>query len=204
MGKQASSVPVSVAAKVYGKDPSWVRAGLISGYLPIGFATRNGERVTDVNEMNSKNGRINYYISPAAFLRDTGVYYGEKKSDYPWSNRNKELLYFCRQYPEWKKKLEAIESGSLEKASEMIFPKSPGGKSDVTSSRALARIYYHERIKIVDDVLETVEDGFKKIIFEYVTTKTTVKEVVRKHNAAEGEVMLHLCLFFTELGKRRQ
>lgn len=25
------SVPVSVAAKVFGKDPSWVRAGIISG-----------------------------------------------------------------------------------------------------------------------------------------------------------------------------
>ena len=35
------SVPVSVAARVYGKDASWVRAGIISGWLPIGKATRN-------------------------------------------------------------------------------------------------------------------------------------------------------------------
>lgn len=33
------SVPVAVAAQVYGKDPSWVRAGIIEGWLPIGNAT---------------------------------------------------------------------------------------------------------------------------------------------------------------------
>lgn len=35
------SVPVVVVARVYGKDASWVRAGIISGWLPIGKATRN-------------------------------------------------------------------------------------------------------------------------------------------------------------------
>ena len=33
------SVPVMVAARIYGKDASWVRAGIISGWLPIGKAT---------------------------------------------------------------------------------------------------------------------------------------------------------------------
>lgn len=33
------SVPVAVVARVYGKDASWVRAGIISGWLPIGKAT---------------------------------------------------------------------------------------------------------------------------------------------------------------------
>ena len=58
------SVPVTVAARVYGKDASWIRAGIIAGWLPIGVATRDGEAVTSVNEINSKLGRINFYISP--------------------------------------------------------------------------------------------------------------------------------------------
>ena len=70
------SVPVAVAAKVYKKDPYWIRAGLIVGWLPIGFATRNGERVTDVREMNGKKGRINYYISPKLLFEQTGYMYG--------------------------------------------------------------------------------------------------------------------------------
>lgn len=68
-------VPVRIVAKVYGKDACWVRAGLIAGYLPIGVATRNGEQITDVNAINSKLGRINYYISPKKLYEDTGYYW---------------------------------------------------------------------------------------------------------------------------------
>jgi hypothetical protein len=66
------SVPVTVVAKVYGKDASWVRAGIISGWLPIGKATRNGELITDLNQMNSKYGRVNFYISPKLLWEQTG------------------------------------------------------------------------------------------------------------------------------------
>lgn len=66
------SVPVRVAAKAYGKDPSWVRAGIIAGWLPIGTATRNGKQITDVNEIDSHKGRINFYISPKALYEQTG------------------------------------------------------------------------------------------------------------------------------------
>lgn len=73
------SVPVSLAAKVYGKDATWVRAGIIAGWLPIGVATRNGKLLTDVEEMNSKFGRINFYISPKKLWEHTGyVWKGEK------------------------------------------------------------------------------------------------------------------------------
>ena len=74
------SVPVSIVAKIYGKDASWVRAGIISGYLKIGIATRDGEPVTSISEINSKKGRINYYISPKALYEETGYVYGEERS----------------------------------------------------------------------------------------------------------------------------
>lgn len=74
------SVPVSIVAKVYGKDCSWVRAGLITGYLPIGMATRKGRQVTTIEEMNSKYGRINYYISPKKLFDETGfLWNGDKR-----------------------------------------------------------------------------------------------------------------------------
>lgn len=73
------SVPVSVAARVYGKDASWVRAGIVAGWLPIGKATRNGQLVTKIEEMNSKLGRINFYISPKKLWEETGyVWRGER------------------------------------------------------------------------------------------------------------------------------
>ena len=70
-----NSVPVAEAAKVYGKDPSWVRAGIICGWLPIGIATRRGKQVTSIKEMNSAYGRINYYISPKLLYEHTGYIY---------------------------------------------------------------------------------------------------------------------------------
>lgn len=74
------SVPVKVAARVYGKDSSWVRAGIIAGWLPIGTATRNGKRIESLKEMNSRYGRINYYISPEKLWKETGYFWrGEKE-----------------------------------------------------------------------------------------------------------------------------
>ncbi len=74
------SVPVAVAARVYGKDASWVRAGIVVGWLPIGRATRNGKLVTSIEEMDSKYGRINFYISPKLLWQETGyVWKGERR-----------------------------------------------------------------------------------------------------------------------------
>ena len=74
------SVPVAVAARVYRHDANWIRAGLIGGWLKIGYATRNGELVTNVNQIDSKKGRINYYISPAKLYEETGyMWRGERK-----------------------------------------------------------------------------------------------------------------------------
>lgn len=74
------SVPVCVAARVYGKDASWIRAGIISGWLPIGKATRRGKEISSINEINSRIGRINYYISPKLLFEQTGyIWKGEKE-----------------------------------------------------------------------------------------------------------------------------
>lgn len=74
------SVPIKVVARVYGKDASWVRAGIIAGWLPIGIATRKGRRITNVNEIDSRFGRIQYYISPVKLFEETGYRWnGEKE-----------------------------------------------------------------------------------------------------------------------------
>lgn len=73
------SVPVAITARVYGKDSSWVRAGIIAGWLPIGRATRNGKLITSLEEMDSRYGRIQYYISPKKLYEETGyLWRGEK------------------------------------------------------------------------------------------------------------------------------
>lgn len=68
----SGSVPIVVVARIYGKDASWVRAGIIAGWLPIGKATRKGKLITNVNDINSKYGRINFYISPKLLYQEIG------------------------------------------------------------------------------------------------------------------------------------
>lgn len=76
----SGSVPIAVVARIYGKDASWVRAGVIAGWLPIGKATRKGKLVTNVNDINSKYGRINFYISPKLLYSETGyIWKGERR-----------------------------------------------------------------------------------------------------------------------------
>ena len=66
------SVPVQVAARVYGKDPSWVRAGIVAGFLPIGVAIRDGVPVTPEEYKKVRSGRCNFYISPKMLYEHTG------------------------------------------------------------------------------------------------------------------------------------
>lgn len=64
---EKGNVPVIVAAKVYRKDPAWIRKGIVEGWLDIGIATKKGLR-------------YNYYISPKKLYEETGfIWKGEKE-----------------------------------------------------------------------------------------------------------------------------
>ena len=52
-------IPTKVAAKVYGKSETWVRTGILEGWLPIGHATKSPNRTSP-------------YISPKGLWEDTG------------------------------------------------------------------------------------------------------------------------------------
>lgn len=69
------SVPIKEVAKVYGKDCTWVRKGIIEGWLPIGIATRDGKRITCISDVKPGR-RINYYVSPTKLKEHTGYEWG--------------------------------------------------------------------------------------------------------------------------------
>ena len=61
-------IPVKLASKIYGKSETWVRKGILEGWLPIGHATES-----------EGSQRINVYISPKKLWEDTGfIWRGEK------------------------------------------------------------------------------------------------------------------------------
>lgn len=76
----SGSVPVAVAARMYGKDVAWVRVGIVSGWLPISKVTRGKKVMTSIEEMDSRLGRINFYISPKFSYEETGfLWKGERQ-----------------------------------------------------------------------------------------------------------------------------
>ena len=74
------SVPITEAAKILGKDASWVQAGIISGWLPIGKATQ-GDKVINSMSQLKRGARTNYYISPRLLWELTGYVWPGKQSE---------------------------------------------------------------------------------------------------------------------------
>ena len=73
------TIPVKTAAKILGKAPQWVQAGIICGWLPVGYATLEGRLVKSLDEIRSDR-RIDYTIIPKKFWEVTGyVWKGEKQ-----------------------------------------------------------------------------------------------------------------------------
>mgnify|MGYP000274778860 CR=1 FL=1 len=174
------SVPVMVAARIYGKDASWVRAGIISGWLPIGKATRNGQLVTKIEDMNSKYGRINFYISPKRLYEET-VERGEalmgttirpelsEKNPY-WIEKHRyyELKHFCLQYPIWRKAYSLLD-GYANPPKDLASFVVTSTLGDPTAKCAMAKTYYSERTDMVERVAEQTDRELAEYILKAVT-----------------------------------
>ena len=172
------SVPVAVAARVYGKDASWVRAGIVSGWLPIGKATRSGKLVTTIEEMDSRYGRINFYISPKRLYEETGfLWKGERirpelseKNPY-WIGKHRyyELKHFCLQYPIWKKAYNALLGLSSRPNDLDIFVKSGQVRSDPTARCAESRVSFAKRMELVEQAAIGTDGDLYPYILRGVT-----------------------------------
>ena len=173
------SVPVHIAAKVYGRDSCWVRAGILCKWLPIGIATRDNKPVPPyVEEMDSRKGRIAYYISPRTpgmFGKESGsmstVIRPElSKSSKYWIDRHRyyELKHFCLQYPIWKKAAQLLDA--LSKSPSLLEEYIKSGRiSDPTVDCAEARSFYLDRI----DLLERTAENAAPEIAKYLVTGVT-------------------------------
>ncbi len=59
---EGPNIPITVAARIMGKSPSFIRIGLQRGILPFGVAFKTDEA----------HEQFDYYISPAQFAEFTG------------------------------------------------------------------------------------------------------------------------------------
>lgn len=79
-----------------------------------------------------------------------------------------ELKNFCRQYPIWKKAYQSLTELSHRPEDLEIFHKT-GVCSDPTSNCAIARMFYSDRIKMVERVAMATDESLYPYILRAVT-----------------------------------
>lgn len=79
-----------------------------------------------------------------------------------------ELKNFCRQYPIWKKAYQSLTELSHRPEDLHIFHKT-GTCSDPTANCALARLFYSDRIKMVERVAMATDESLYPYILRAVT-----------------------------------
>lgn len=87
-----------------------------------------------------------------------------------WINKHRhyELKHFCLQYPNWKKIYSEILDYGIP-ISNVNREYRSNTISDPTSSNALMRMYYSERIKMVEEVAKKADKYLYKYILKGVT-----------------------------------
>lgn len=94
-------------------------------------------------------------------LSNKSTYYIEKF-------RFLELQNFCRQYPIWQQAYQSLSELSHKPQSLDIF-RTTGLCTDPTANCALARVYYQERIKMLERVATATDECLAPYILEGVT-----------------------------------
>lgn len=140
------SVPVAVAARVYGKEAHWVRAGIIVGWLPIGTAGRE------------KKDKMSTTIRPK--ISEKNKYYIDKHRYY-------ELKHFCLQYPLWEKQYNELMN--ITKISDLKKSSRTNKITDYTAETVEKRLYYRERMDVVNKATQDADTELASYIFKAVT-----------------------------------
>ena len=83
-------------------------------------------------------------------------------------HRHYELKHFCLQYPEWKKEYLTLGVPSASSAMLEIIS-STNTPSDLTARYAIRRVYYAERI----DLIEKIAREADKYLYEYILRAVT-------------------------------
>ena len=125
-----------------------------------------------------------------------------------WISKHRyyELKHFCLQYPLWKKAYAAIEDLSIPSSSWEEFTPTTNKPSDPTGDRAVARVYYWERMKMVEKAALDTDDDLWFYILRAVTEDLSFNYLSSKLDMPCGKDMYYdrYRKFFWLLSKERQ
>ena len=124
-----------------------------------------------------------------------------------WINRHRyyELNHFCLQYPDWKRARSELD-GFNSSGSVRIFEGKSGLLSSPTEHAAEARIYFTERIRMIEDAAAEASDCLGKYILIGVTEDLSYDKIKARLDIPCGKDLYYETYrrFFWILDKARK
>lgn len=101
-----------------------------------------------------------------------------------WIDRHRyyELLHFCLQYPLWKKKYTEIDGWIKHRESSYISVMNRSQREELVSNQAEARLYFSNRIEIVERAAEETDPVIGQYILNAVTNGVSYEKMKARLN----------------------
>ena len=114
----------------------------------------------------------------------------EKSKYYIDKHRYYELKHFCLQYKEWKKEYARCNDAIIFAAQIDRLPSS-NTPSDITAKYAIQKIYYADRIKLVERIAVEADNFLYPYILKAVTEGLSYTNLKAVHNIPCGRDMYY-------------
>ena len=100
----------------------------------------------------------------------------EKNKHRVEKHRYYELKHFCMQYPMWKKMYAALD-GFSKKPTEQVVVQTSESISDPTYKCVEAKLYYYDRIKLLEKVANDTDAALSSYILKAVTEEISYEHL---------------------------
>ena len=125
-----------------------------------------------------------------------------------WISRHRyyELKHFCLQYPAWKKAYSALDDICVNPTNLRIITQSTNIPGDPTAKCAIAKVYYSERIGMIEKVAMETDKDLYYYILRAVTEELSFDYLKSRLEIPCGKDMYYdrYRKFFWLLSKERQ
>ncbi len=93
----------------------------------------------------------------------------EKNPYWLEKHRYYELKHFCLQYPIWKKLYSSLETGNIRSVDLMMYTAGDKNPSDPTAKCAMAKVFYSERMNMIERVAQETDSMLGNYVLKAVT-----------------------------------
>ena len=125
-----------------------------------------------------------------------------------WISKHRyyELKHFCLQYPTWKKAYAALDEVCMSPTNLRIITSSTNVPGDPTAKCAIAKVYYSERINMVEKAAIEADEELCSYILKAVTEELSYDYLKTKLDMPCGKDMYYdrYRRFFWLLSKERE